>query len=208
MRRPEFLARQGRCPSGFLGSIVGRVMAHETAADNAAAIELLHLTPGDHVLEVGFGHGRTIAAMTHQVANGFIAGVDTSPAMLRLATRANRAAITRGLVQLNEGDGQSLPYPANRFDKVLTVHTIYFWLDPIVYLQELRRVLRPGGRLVIGFRPKDQLTMSSFPSEIYTFRPVDEICGLLAEAGFPVTDRTEARPNGRRIALITAHSNT
>jgi len=51
MRRPEFLARQGRCPSGLLGSFIGRVMARETARENALAVELLQLKPTDHVLE-------------------------------------------------------------------------------------------------------------------------------------------------------------
>src|SRR5258708_31433721 len=86
MRRPEFLARQGRCPSGFLGSVVGRIMAHETAPENAVAVQLLQLKPTDHVLEVGFGHGRTVRAMVKQVPDGRVAGVDVSKEMLHLAT--------------------------------------------------------------------------------------------------------------------------
>src|SRR5438552_513133 len=54
-RRPVFIARQGRRPSGLLGQIVARVMAHETARDNAKAIDLLDVQPTDRVLDIGTG---------------------------------------------------------------------------------------------------------------------------------------------------------
>lgn len=57
MRRPEFIARQARCPSGVLGHLLARVMAIETAADNERALQLLALRPADQVPEIGFGHG-------------------------------------------------------------------------------------------------------------------------------------------------------
>ena len=60
MRRPEFIARQSSCPTGFLGRLIGHIMERETAAVNDAALTLLDLEAHDRVLEVGFGHGRTI----------------------------------------------------------------------------------------------------------------------------------------------------
>ncbi len=208
MRRPEFVARQSRCPSGFLGHIVARIMAHETAPDNAAAVELLELASTDQVLEIGFGHGRTITAMASQVPNGFVAGVDPSPVMLQVATRTNRKAIARGLVDLKQGDGRSLPYPSERFDKLLTVHTVYFWKDPVIYFREFRRVLRPDGRLAIGFRPKDELASSTFPPEVYTFRSIEEICDLLREADFTITSISAASVTGHPARVVTAQRST
>src|SRR5258708_4225487 len=145
MRRPEFLARQGRCPSGLLGSVVGRIMAHETALENALAVELLQLKPTDHVLEVGFGHGRTIREIVSHLPEGHVAGVDLSTKMLRLATSVNREAVTSGRVDLRQGNGESLPYADDQFDKALTVHTVYFWQNPLVHFKEFRGVLRNGG---------------------------------------------------------------
>ena len=51
MRRPEFIARQSRCPSGLLGRFIGRVMAVETAEANSELLALLDLRPTDHVLK-------------------------------------------------------------------------------------------------------------------------------------------------------------
>jgi ubiquinone/menaquinone biosynthesis C-methylase UbiE len=191
----------------LLGFIVGRIMAVETARDNATAIELLRLSPDDSVLEIGFGHGRTIKAMAQQVTGGFIAGVDASPVMLRLATRANRDRISRGTVQLSLSDSQSLPYPDNRFDKLLSVHTMYFWRDPTIHFREFRRVLRSESGMVIGFRPKDQSTGSTFPAEVYNFRSTAEVCGMLTDANFSVESVTESRAGGRTVAFVTARAN-
>ena len=92
MRRPPFIARQGRCPSGLLGVVVGRIMAHETAKENAKAVELLELQPANRVLEIGFGHGRTVGTIASRLPRGFVAGVDHSERMLRLASRGGTQA--------------------------------------------------------------------------------------------------------------------
>ncbi len=203
MRRPEFLARQGRCPSGWLGSFIGRIMAHETAKENAAAIELLRLEPTDRVLEVGFGHGRTIQALVSHVPEGRVSGIDHSPDMLRLATSVNRDAIAHGLVELRQGNSDQLPYADHEFHKVLTVHTVYFWPNPAAHFREFRRVLRAGGRFVLGFKSKDHTASSEFPATVYTFRSVEEIHQMLREAGFSGIEVDEAGTTARQISLVT-----
>ncbi|SRR5216684_4210752 len=57
MRKPQFIAKQGRKPSGLPGQIVARVIAKETADENDFVLELLQLQPEDTVLEIGCGHG-------------------------------------------------------------------------------------------------------------------------------------------------------
>jgi hypothetical protein len=70
MRRPEFIARQSSRPRGLVGRLLGHVMAIETASLNSQALELLGLQPSDRLLEVGFGHGRTIRLAAAQVPQG------------------------------------------------------------------------------------------------------------------------------------------
>jgi len=65
-------------------------MSFETAAANDEALKVLGLEPGDRVLEVGFGHGRTIERAAALVPGGFVAGIDTSEEMLQMATRRCR----------------------------------------------------------------------------------------------------------------------
>ena len=183
MRRPEFIARQSAYPSGLLGRLIGHVMARETAEANRIALELLDLAPTDHVLEIGFGHGATIARVAAAVSGGFVAGVDTSAEMLRMATKRNRSSIARGLAELRLADARKIPYPDGRFDKVLSVHTVYFWPDLSGPLAEASRVLKPLGRLILAYRSDPQAILS-FPAAVYRFHSEAEVLDALRVAGF------------------------
>src|SRR6185503_11433072 len=178
MRRPEFIARQSRCPSGLLGWVIGHIMSLETAAANEEALKLLELAPSDRVLEVGFGHGRTVERAAAMAVSGLVAGIDGSEEMVRMATRRCRRLIDEGRVRLVLADSAHIPYPDGFFDKAFAIHTIYFWSDPTLHLRELHRVLRHGGRLVLGFHTKDAAA-ASFPETVYTFHAADDVQRLL-----------------------------
>jgi ubiquinone/menaquinone biosynthesis C-methylase UbiE len=184
VRRPEFIARQSRCPTGFFGRLIGLVMSFETAAANDEALKALGLEPRDRMLEVGFGHGRTIERAASLVPGGFVAGIDASREMVDMATRRCRPLIDAGRVRLARGDSAALPYASGSFDKICAVHTIYFWREPKRHLRELRRVLRDNGRLVLGFRTSADAAGRGFPDSVYTFYAVDDVRCLLEECGF------------------------
>src|SRR4029434_7121391 len=101
---PEFIARQSGRPTGWLGRVIARIMAVETAAANAAALNFLHLRDADRVLEIGFGHGQTIERAAEGVPHGSVAGVDHSEAMLHVARRRCAALIASRRVQLHCAD--------------------------------------------------------------------------------------------------------
>src|SRR6266702_5097441 len=151
MRKPLFIAKQGRKPSGLLGRIVARVMAKETADENEFALELLQLRPEDAVLEIGCGHGETLAKAAKVVSSGSLCGIDFSPVMHRHATRRHRRLVAEKRIEFLLGSSDRLPFADRSFDKVFAVHTIYFWTTPLDHLAEARRVLKPGGRFVLGF---------------------------------------------------------
>lgn len=176
-------------------------MARETVRANGFALELLELQPTDRVLEVGFGHGATVAQIATVVAGGFAAGVDPSEEMCRAASRRNRGGIDRKRVDLRQGRAEELPYADRSFDKVLSVHTLYFWPDLLRPLAEMRRVLRPGGRLVIGYRT-DAAAPRSFPASVYHFRDEVEVVDALRATGFSDA-RTYRREDGGSVMSFT-----
>jgi ubiquinone/menaquinone biosynthesis C-methylase UbiE len=184
MRRPLLIARQSAAPSGILGGVIARIMAYETATLNERALRLLFLRPSDRVLEVGFGHGRTVARLASSVTLGHVAGIDVSETMTRLAMRRNRRAMTVGRVDLRTGSCASLPFADGQFDKALSVHTLYFFTDPQACFREVSRVLRPGGRFVLGFMGRNARHSSRFPAEVYTFYDEEQIQRLLLAASF------------------------
>lgn len=184
MRRPEFIARQSARPSGILGRAIAWIMARETADENTAARRVLGLAPSDHVLELGFGHGHNVLELARAVPDGFVAGVDHSAKMHALASALCRPLIANGRVRLSCADSRELSYSDDTFDKAVAVHTMYFWPDPVRQLTELRRVLRHGGRFVLGFRPRENAASKDFPETVYRFYSRGEVEQMLVQAGF------------------------
>jgi ubiquinone/menaquinone biosynthesis C-methylase UbiE len=117
------------------------------AAEHLLAVATLH--PGEHVLDVGTGTGIVARLAAPNVApEGTISGLDASPDMLSVA-RAR--ALEEGLpIEWHEGRAEALPYPDQRFDLVLSQFALMFFADRQTALAEMRRVLVPGGHVVLS----------------------------------------------------------
>jgi ubiquinone/menaquinone biosynthesis C-methylase UbiE len=137
------------------------------------------------VLEVGFGSGLTLQRAAARVPQGWAAGIDRSPTMLDIARGRNAAAIASGRVELKLGEMTALPYAGNCFDKAYAVQVINYVPDLLLGLQELCRVLRPGGRAALFFEPKDKFERAkALIDGIYTPYAADEVVSLLRQTGF------------------------
>jgi ubiquinone/menaquinone biosynthesis C-methylase UbiE len=196
----ERVAEQARTPSGFFGRFIFWVMRHETAAENEATVQLLDLQPTHRVLEIGFGHGRTLATVASLVPDGLVAGVDPSEMMVRRAMSRSGSRI-----EVRQGQSSNLPFPPANFDRVFSVHTVYFWADPANDLREIRRVLRGGGKLVLAFRAKaDALAAGKYPATIYRFRGEDEWERFARDAGFTSVEFRRGRVGKREMTWMIA----
>ena len=185
LRRPEFIRRQAGHPTGLLGRLLARIMAIETVTVNRRVLELLELEDTSKVLEVGSGHGRTLARVAQLAPKGFVAGIDISAEMVQMAQRQNRNSIAKGLIEVKRASSERIPYPDESFDRVYAAHTLYFWNDPLAHLREIHRVCRVGGRFILAFGPKeDQHAVAAFPESVYHFYSIGETQKLLADAGF------------------------
>lgn len=103
--------------------------------------------PGDAVLDVGCGPGFYVSEILDEVgADGRVVGVDASPQMLAVA--AARVA-GRENVEFRESDATSIPVDDAAFDRALCVQVLEYVDDATAALAEMRRALRPGGRIVV-----------------------------------------------------------
>ena len=108
--------------------------------------ELAGPVVGKSVLDVGTGDGSY--ALEAASRGAAVTGVDVDPEMLRAAER--RASAMKLGVTFVEGRAERLPVNDERFDLVLAVTVLCFVEDPAASFRELARVLRPGGRVVLG----------------------------------------------------------
>jgi SAM-dependent methyltransferase len=203
MAKSELIARQSRRPSGWLGEIVGRVMAFDTAHANRVAVERLGLRETESALEIGCGHGRTLAGLARS-SRGFVAGIDPSEVMVRLARRRLRRDIAAGRAEVSLASSAEIPHPDQRFDAALAVHVVYFWDDPVADLREILRVLRPGGRLLLGYRPRDADTVAALPATVYALRTANDVECLLEQAGFTQIRSLECSSGSRPLTCTLA----
>ena len=115
------------------------------APGRQAAIGHLALGPGDSVLEVGIGTGLNLPLYPETCR---LTGIDLSQEMLDKAVeRAHTLAMSD--VTLKVMDATSMDFGDNEFDTALATYTISAVPDPVAVLREMRRVVKPGGRIVI-----------------------------------------------------------
>ena len=115
-----------------------------------ALLRLLSVAPGERVLEVGPGTGYyTLRVALHLEPGGQLDALDLQPAMLdEVMVRAREHGLSN--VVPVRGDAQQMPFPDATFDAAFLVATLGEVPDRDTALRELRRVLRPAGRLVVG----------------------------------------------------------
>jgi len=88
-------------------------------------------------------------------------------------------------VVLRLGEGERLPFEDARFDAAFAVNVVYFWPDPLAMCREIARVLRPGGRLALGFLDAADLARHPMTQTgIYRLHTPEAVAGILREAGF------------------------
>ncbi len=183
----DAMSRQLAQPSGLLGRLVGGMMDRWNHGMHAAALSALGVQRGDHVLEIGFGGGATLGPLLRASGAGGVVGLELSATMVERARRHYRDALDDRHLELRLGSAEHMPFPSESFDRVLTINTLYFWPDAERALGDIHRVLRPGGRLVLAFRPKQGLQRGHADRHGFILREDAEVDELLQGAHLRVT---------------------
>jgi len=109
-------------------------------------LELMDLQPSDRILDLGCGTGWASRRMARVATAGEVVGLDVADEMLRRAEQASSGVRN---VRYVWGSAEKIPVSDNSFNKVLSVESFYYYADQGKALDELRRVMAPGGRLFI-----------------------------------------------------------
>ena len=121
-------------------------------------LQLLAVTPGEVVLEIGIGAGYSLKEIANAVGeNGRAYGIDITPQMLEITRKRLQKAGLTGRMELYEGDARSMPYQDSKFDAVYMASTLELFDTPDIprVLNEIKRVLKSSGRLAVASMSKE-----------------------------------------------------
>jgi ubiquinone/menaquinone biosynthesis C-methylase UbiE len=116
-------------------------------------------------------------------------GVEIADDMLRRARSRFGRDVRSGRLRPSSGSLTKLPLDGGSVDALITVNTVYFISELDAACAELARVLRPGGRAVIGIGDPDVMARLPFTAHGFTIRPVGEISAALRNSGLQVDER-------------------
>ena len=133
----------------LLSGVLARPLYRRVVAD----VTDLGLPAGSVVLDVGTGPGRVPRLIAAACPTVEVEGVDLSPEMIARATSTAKTTSTRNL-RFQVGDVAALPFADNSVDLVVSTLSLHHWDDPAAGLDEIVRVLAPGGQAwIYDFRP-------------------------------------------------------
>lgn len=194
--------RRARWFYRFLSPLYDRINPYIwNEAMRDASIDLLDISPGDRILDVGCGTGFATVGLVDHSDNVF--GLDQSRAQLSRA----RPKLAGESVQFMLGDAERLPFPDDSFDIVWSSGSIEYWPEPVKTLADMRRVCRPGGEvLVVGPNTPDSRILRTLARAIMLFYDEDEADALFTEAGYEEFEHHLMGPSYRPEIAITTYA--
>jgi SAM-dependent methyltransferase len=148
-------------------------------------LDELALRADDYLVEVACGGG---AMMKLALKSGCrAAAIDHSSEMVRVASEVNREAVAAGRLEVKQGDATALPWADATFTCAAMTGVLGFLPDPVRVLSEIRRVLKPGGRVVVMGADPEMKGTPAAPEPIASrlrFYDTAELEALGRKAGF------------------------
>ena len=193
------LVQQFRRPSGVLGRVAGAMMAVINTPLVTMVTTAVAATGGERILDIGFGPGVSLVLLARAAPAAMVAGIDPSPVMVAMARR--RTAGLAGQPDIRQGTAASLPWPDGGFDAVCATNSVQLWQPLPASLREVARVLRPGGRLVLGVHERAVLPTGGTAGRHFD----DRLVPALQSAGFAGVDAGYRPTRGGQALVCQAH---
>lgn len=178
----RILAENLAHPQGEKGIEIGEMMNETNIGMTSESIKALLIEDDEHVLEIGHGNAGHLKTILNKANNIKYTGIDISETMHLEAKKLNRE--WEHQVDFVLYEGKKLPFKDKTFDKIFTVNTVYFWEEPIAFLNEIHRVLKDNGTFVLTFGQKDFMEKLPFTAFNFTLYNNSEMEELISESEF------------------------
>ena len=200
------MVKQSRKPTGRFGRFYARLMNIGHSHVTRWGLSHVLINQNNTILDIGCGGGKTVNTLARMATEGKTYGIDYSEVSVAVATSANKRFIDAGRVEILHGSVEFLPFPDDLFDLVTAVESYYFWPDLVNNLKEIRRVLKPGGSVILinaCYRDDRFEKRNSNWARIgdFTYHLPEEFRAFLRDAGYSST-QIEVLENKNWIAAI------
>jgi len=162
----KILAQNLANPQGEKGIEISEMMNATNIGMTLESIKTLLIEDGEHILEIGHGNAGHLKNILDKAKELKYTGIDISETMNKEARNLNVEFKDQAEFILYEG--KKLPFEDEVFDKIFTVNTVYFWENPVEFLNEIYRVLKDNGTFVLTFGQKD--FMEKLPFTVFDFK--------------------------------------
>lgn len=183
---PSELSRQLKKPDGRTGIDVAVMLNKSNRGMYDLAWKLLTRQPGQRLLEIGFGNGNHFSHYFETETASQVTGLDFSLTMCEEARLKHPTWIRDGKLEIVCADSKEMPFEVGVFDWIIAMNVIYFWDPPEPHLNQLMRVMKPGGHLLLGFRPRSTVEHLEFTKHNFILYEPEELHRLIESAGFQV----------------------
>lgn len=188
----KILAQHLAHPEGEKGIEIGEMMNATNIGMTLESIHALVIEDHEHILEIGHGNAGHVKHILSKAQSIRYTGIDISETMHHEAIRLNKAFGNQ--VEFLLYDGQTLPFGDKMFDKIFTVNTVYFWQQPVQYLNEIYRVLKDNGAFVLTFGQRDfmeKLPFTEFGFKLYNTDEMEETVSQSHFKRMQISERQE-----------------
>jgi len=201
------LARQLGHPRGLSGRLVVRMLNRANRTAVTRAVAALEPTPGDTLADIGVGGGLGLDLMLEAVGpSGYVVGVDVSQTVIDRAARRHRHQLESERLALHSASMIKLPLEDDVLDGVISINTIYFIEDLDSALEELGRVTKPAGRVVIGMGDPGAMAREPVTQHGFRLRPVADVLGLAGDAGLTLDQHLRTGESDDAMHLLVLRS--
>ena len=180
-------------PKGALGRVMLSFMNYTHAPLTNWGLKLVNVQDGWTMLDVGCGGGFTIRRLLKRSQDAQVYGIDISEESVAKAKKVNAEVLDKQ-VFVTLGSAEKLPYEDGKFNLVTAVETVYFWPNLPNCLQEVRRVLKSGGKFAILVEVVDSDSKWTNVVEGMTAYSPEDLKKLLDEAGLTQKEIHRKKP--------------
>ncbi len=182
------IEKQLSYPEGESGLKIAENMNESNIQMTISTIDSLNIIDGNILLEIGHGNCGHLNKIFDQTKNIQYIGLEISDTMKNEAERRNQELIKEYDINFLLYDGIQLPFSNDSIDKIFTVNTLYFWKNPTHFLNEIYRVLRIGGQLVLTFAQKEFMKKLPFVKDKFYLYNNKDIINLTNTTNFQITE--------------------